>query len=174
LHPPTSIAFANLFLDYFFASRIVSLSNTDLEDIYDVSSFFCELAVCEYFFLSMRPSSVAIASILNALEGMFGPENHVAPEILKAAHELGIEIRQDLLGPRDRLWQLYERSEECALHNKSSEENKEDPWQGGSIFVKKTSTLSPVSVTKPCHSSDYMDVVMEHSREPTSRRNGSW
>jgi hypothetical protein len=174
LHPPTSIAFATLFLDYFFASRVVSLSNTDLGDIYDVSSFFSELAVCEYSFLSRRPSAIAIAAILNALEGMFGPDNHVAPEIIKAVHELGIVIQQDLLVPRDRLWQLYERSEECALHNdKSTEEKQQDAWQGGSIFVKKVSTLSPISITKPCHSSDYMDVV-EPTKPTAGRRNGSW
>ncbi|GKY91169.1 hypothetical protein MPSEU_000089700 [Mayamaea pseudoterrestris] len=176
LHPPTSIAFASLFLDYFFASRTASLSSTDVEDIYDVSSFFCELAVCEYSFLSMQPSALAIASILNALEGMFGPDNHVAPEILKAVHELGIDIQQNLLGPRDRLWQLYERSEECALHNdKSTEEKQQDAWHGGNIFVKKTSTLSPVSVTKPCHSSDYTSMEgVEQTIPSAGRRNGSW
>lgn len=174
LHPPTSLAFANLFLDYFFASRIVSLSSTDVEDIYDVSSFFCELAVCDYFFLTISPSRVAIASILNALEGMFGPGNHVAPEILGAAEELGIDRHRDLSIPRDRLWQLYERSEECALHSdKIAEEKIPESHLSGNIFVKKASTLSPVSVTKPCHSSDNM-AIMEQSNSSTSRRNGSW
>jgi len=151
LHPPTSIAFAVIFLDHFFSSTIVNVSNTDVDDIYDVSSFLCELAVTDYFFVPMRGSNVAIAAILNALEGMFGPDNHLAPQILRSAQLFGIQ--QDLSAARNRLWELYERSEECALHNREGSE-RDDQWlHNGSIFVKKMSTVSsPVSVSKPCHS----------------------
>jgi len=154
LHPPTSITFGALFLDYFFATRAVTLSNTDLDDIYDISSFFCELAVCDYYFTPMQGSSIAIASILNSLEGMFGPENGIGPEVIQAGRELKLPgAHLDLTVARNRLWELYERSEECALHNERPvDEEQHTMWQGGNIFVKKVSTLSPVSVSKPCHS----------------------
>lgn len=153
LHPPTAIAFSSIYLDYFFASRVVTISGTDLDDIYDVSSFFSELAVCDYFFVLLRSSTIALAAILNALEGMYGPENSLAVDMIQASCELHLGIPQDLTAARNRLWELYERSEECALHNeKSTEEDPTTTWHGG-IFVKKPSTLSsPVSVTKPCHS----------------------
>lgn len=157
LHPPTSTAFASIFLDYFFASRVVNISSTDLDDIYDVSSFFCELAVCDYFFVSMRASTIALAAILNSLEGMFGPENTLASESIQAAIRLHIGCPQDLSAARNRLWEIYERSEECALHNDKGyeDEHLSNSWNGA-IFVKKnSSTSSPVSVSKPCHSGDF-------------------
>lgn len=177
MNPPTSVAFSSLFLDYFFASRSANLSSTDLDDIYDVSSFFCELSICEYTFVNMAPSAIAVAAMLNALEGMFGPENQVGPEILKACRELGVSVRADLFVVRNRLWELYERSEECALHNDMDIDEKPSDsslLQGGDIFVKKTTTLSPVSITKACHSSDFVDVSFGHPNSRANRRNGSW
>lgn len=174
LHPPTSITFSSLFLDYFFATRVVTMSSTDLDDIYDVSSFFCELAVCDYYFVPICGSSIAVASILNALEGMFGPENGVSPEILQLAHELKLGIPKDLSAARNRLWELYERSEECALHNdKIADEEHQTVWQG-SIFVKKMSTLSPVSVAKSCHSDIICATHTPHNNHTSTLRNGSW
>jgi Cyclin, N-terminal domain len=171
LHPPTAIAFSSIFLDYFFASRVVTISSTDLEDIYDVSSFFSELAVCDYFFVLMRASTVALAAILNALEGMYGPDNTLSVDIIQAAHEIHLGVPHDLSAARNRLWELYERSEECALHNdKCVDEDPTTAWHGG-IFVKKLSALSsPVSVTKPCHSA----TDFHCSSHDLSIRNESW
>jgi len=170
LHPPTSIAFASLSLDYFFSSRDFHISIADLDDIYDVSAFFSELAICDYFFVTMRSSSIALASILNALEGMFGPENSLATEIIRAAQEVDMGLQQDLSAARNRLWELYERSEECALHNEKSVDEEQAQWHG-SIFVKKMpSQLSPVSVSKPCHSATDFGCPSQAPR----LRNESW
>jgi Cyclin, N-terminal domain/Cyclin, C-terminal domain len=154
LHPPTAVAFSAIFLDYFFASRVVSISSTDLDDVYDVSSFFSELAVCDYYFLLVRSSTIALAAILDALEGMYGPENSLSVDIIEAARELHMGVPHDLMAARNRLWELYERSEECALHNDTVSDEDPTITGHGSIFVKKKpSTLcSPVSVSKPCHS----------------------
>lgn len=174
LHPPTAIAFASIFLDFFFSSSgMLHVPMNDLEDISDVSSFFCELAVCDYFFTPMRASRVALAAILNALEGMFGPENSIACEVIRTAQQLGLMSHPDLSAARNRLWELYERSEECALHNdKSIDEDSNAMWHG-SIFVKKMSTVSssPVSVTKPCHSATDFAYTKQHAR---MLRNESW
>jgi len=168
LHPPTSTAFASLFLDHFFATRVVNITSADLDDIYDVSSFFCELAICDYYFVPIQQTTISLAAILNALEGMFGPENRLATEMIESALSLGLGLPQDIAIARNRLWEIYERSEECALHNDKCTE--EDPWNGG-IFVKKnSSTSSPVSVSKPCHSATDFGCV--HHKQ--SLRNGSW
>lgn len=161
LHPPTSIAFLHIFLDYFFASRVVTITSSDLNDIYNVSSFFAELAVCDYYFVGLRPSTIALASILNALEGMFGENNSLIADMMRLAtfctEHMGLA--------RNRLWELYERSEECAIHDR-----KEDDALGG-IFVKKQSALSsPVSVSKPCHSA----TEFGYTSHELSHRNGSW
>lgn len=170
LHPPSSVAFTTIFLDYFFLSGDTGLNSTDLDDVYDVSSFFSELAVCDYYFVSVRASVIALASILNALEGMFGPNNGLGVEVLRTAQRLRMCVgsHQDLSTVRNRLWELYERSEECALHNDKIKEDDPTLWHGG-IFVKKLSTLSPISVSKPCHSADF---VCSNHAQPI--RNESW
>jgi len=168
LHPPTAVAFVSLFLDYFFCSRSQKLTTADCDDIYDVASFFSELAVCDYYFVTMRSSSTALAAILNALEGMFGPENRIANEILTVARTMHMTPNaQDLGAARSRLWELYERSEECALHSETKHVVEEEQ---SNIFVKKTTQLSPVSVSKPCHSAS--DFVC--STHTAALRNGSW
>jgi hypothetical protein len=175
LHPPTSIAFVSFLLDYFFATTKESLSITDYDDIYDVASFFSELSVCDYFFVPLGASGIALASILNALEGMYGPENPLATEIVRVFHYFGLGQLQDLSAARNRLWDLYERSEECALHNdKLIDDERQANWHGG-IFVKKASNLSPVSVSKPCHSAtDFVHHHHHHSRSTHQVRNESW
>jgi Cyclin, N-terminal domain/Cyclin, C-terminal domain len=173
LHPPTAISCASLLLDNFFMSRTVPMSSTDLDDVYDVSLFFCELAVCDYYFVPLRSSSIAVASILNALEGMFGPDNSMAIEVIKMSQDLKLCAHEDLPATRNRLWELYERSEECALHNDRALDEEHSLWNG-SIFVKKMTTLSPVSVSKPCHSaSDFVCTTHTHS-STRGLRNGSW
>ena len=132
LHPPTATAFGSLFLDFFFASHTVHLSNADLDDIYDVSGFFSELSVCDYRFCPVKGSTIAIAAILNSLEGMFGPQNSLSTQIATTAKRLGVPLPPDSV--RNRLWELYERSEECALHHEQAEP------------LKTTMDLSPVTV----------------------------
>jgi hypothetical protein len=172
LHPPTSAAFTSLFLDYFFATRAVHVSNADLDDIYDVSSFFCELAICDYFFVPTRASAISLSAILNSLEGMYGPDNRLSHAILEAALELQVcgSGLIDLSAARNRLWELYERSEECALHN--DKPAQEDIRQHGSCtYIKKLSaTASPVSVSKPCHSS----TDFSRTGHSSALRNESW
>jgi len=182
LHPPTSIAFCNLLLDYFFSSENIDMVPTDIEDLYDISSFFTELAVCDYYFVGVEQSTIAVASIINALEGMFGPENKVAPRILSAATRLNIYQNQDVSRTTHRLWELYERSEECALHNNldpMDEEKTPDTDISGNanIFVSKgtfgTDTGSPVSVSTTGNSMTTSNEVMCAMRSQ-ALRNGSW
>ena len=53
VHPPTAAAFSMIWLDYIQ----LELPHNDLEDLYSNTSFFVELAVCDYFFASLRPST---------------------------------------------------------------------------------------------------------------------
>lgn len=193
LHPPTPIAFCTLMLDFFFSSHKMDMVQTDLDDLYDISSFFTELALCDYYFVGVTPSTVATAAIVNALEGMFGPENKVAPRILKTASKLNIYQNQDLSRISHRLWELYERSEECALHNNSdSMEEEKIPDNTSStasnaadVFVRKgdcvadavSDTGSPVSVSK--HGKSMNGKTMSSNElmcamRSQTLRNGSW
>jgi hypothetical protein len=122
---------------------------------------------------------------------MFGPDNKVAPLILSAASKLKIYTGQDLTTASHRLWELYERSEECALHNNfdpMEEEEKVSDATAGEIFVSKgsshkrqdcsSSNSSPVSVqqqqvqTKHCNSMTSNELMCAVRQQ--SLRNGSW
>lgn len=173
LHPPTSIAFGTLLLDYVFVDFPFDISSSEMDDIYDVSSFFCDLAVCDYFFVPIKSSMIGIAAILNALEGMFGPDNRLDVEVRKSSKRLGVYNVQDLSGTRNRLWELYERSEECALHNKKEVEEEHKSSSGG-IFVKKLSAHhSPVSISGSCVTGAEISC---HNRSSANnmRNNTSW
>jgi len=173
LHPPTPVAFASILLDYVLNEPLTTrLSMADLDSLYDFSSFFGDLAVCDYFFVSLQPSSIAIASILNALEGMFGSENKIAQAVLIAADEIGLFHIHDLSAARNRLWKLYERSEECALNSNKVSNDKQNVWNGSTI-VKRISTLSsPVSVSSPRTTSGGPEI--ECRRRSRFIRNTSW
>jgi Cyclin, N-terminal domain/Cyclin, C-terminal domain len=188
LHSPTSIAFSTLLLDFIFSHQSLNLSTTDVDDLYDISSFFTELSLCDYYFVGVSPSSIALASVVNALEGMFGPDNKVAPLILSAASKLKIFTNQDLSTASHRLWELYERSEECALHNNFDpmEEEKVSDSAAAEIFVNKqhqkrcsSTSSSPVSVqqqnqqpTKHCNSMTSSELMC--AMRSQTLRNGSW
>lgn len=196
LHPPTPMAISSILLDHIFIQHSVHMNSTDMDDLYDISSFFTELALCDYYFVGVTPSVTALASVVNALEGMFGPDNKVAPQILSAAAELGIYATQDLSMATHRLWELYERSEECALHNnyEPMEEEKipdhttattsaatvaaagSPPSKAVSIHkadVHHFSSGSPVSVNqKPCPAMGQTEFMC--AMRSQSVRNGSW
>jgi hypothetical protein len=198
LHPPTSTSFFSIFLDYFFATRVVTISSADMDDIYDVAGFFCELSSCDYSFTQVKESTIAVAAILNSLEGMFGPDNRLELDIIHTAVHAHLvppqppqhhhhhhsssnnhsNMDHHLTAIRNRLWDLYERSEECAIHHDKFQD-EQDPammaWQS-SIFVKKTSSVSsPVSVSaKPCHSAIEFGRRSLPPHEAVAYRNGSW
>lgn len=175
LHPPTSIAFVTLLLDLYFNSQSVDMSLTDIDDLYDISAFFTELAVCDFYFVGYAPSIVSLACICNALEGMFGPENKTASRILKMARRINICRQEDLSSLSHRLWELYERSEECALHNNLDQTEEEEKLADSSdIFVSKETCNdgSPVSVNNQCNSMTSNEVMC--AMRSQTLRNGSW
>jgi len=176
MHPPTAVAFTTIFLDYALLDRSLNMTSADIDDLHDISSFFTELAVCDYFFVTMRPSAVALACILNALEGMFGQDNNFAVHVLSTARRLNMFTKEDLTAACHKLWELYERSEECALHNSFDPMEEEKVNERGDFVstkvVGKASTSSPVTVTKSCKtvsSNDFMCAMRSKSL-----RNGSW
>lgn len=175
LHPPTPNAISTVFLDCLVLDRSINMTGADIDDLHDISSFFTELAVCDYYFVKVQPSEIALASIINALEGMFGHSNKYAAPILSAARRLNLYHNQDLSAVSHRLWELYERSEECALHN-SFDPMDEEKVAGpeDTMFMKKsqeTGSDSPVSVTsnKSVPNSEFLCNMRSQTLS-----NGSW
>jgi hypothetical protein len=133
LYPPTASHFTTLLLDFLR----LEFPPCELDDLYSNASFFSELSVCDYYFISFHSSTIALASVLNALEGMM---HDIDPVILEKINCISIPIC-DLLAARNKLWELYERSEECALHN--------DPRQVKPISAVHADIVSVDSVNSP-------------------------
>jgi hypothetical protein len=174
LHPPMAISFSTLLLDYIFCDRSLNMTGADVDDLHDISSFFTELALCDYYFVTMRPSAVALACILNALEGMFGQDNNFSLHVLSAARRLNLYTNQDLTAACHRLWELYERSEECSLHNSFEPIEEEKDSKSGSMYDKEmeVESTSPVTVAKSTNSMPSNDFYC--AMRSNTLKNGSW
>jgi hypothetical protein len=153
LHPPTAVAFSTILLDFAFADRFVNMTCADIDDLQDISSFFTELALCDYFFVTMRPSAVALACILNALEGMYGEGNKFSADILAVARSLNLYTNQDLTAACHRLWELYERSEECSLHNSFAPIEEEKNAGPVCSYKNKVTTPTPEATMETVYTS---------------------
>jgi hypothetical protein len=66
VHPPTAYSFVSHLL-LFLPQE--APANTK-KDLYELSRYLTELTVCDSFFVEQNPSTVAFASILNAMEDM--------------------------------------------------------------------------------------------------------
>lgn len=64
VHPPTPYSFVREMM-YFLPGQ---MSHQDRYDTNDIARFLTELSVCDYWFVSKKPSNIALASLINALE----------------------------------------------------------------------------------------------------------
>jgi Cyclin, C-terminal domain len=69
VHPPTSYCFTKHIL---FLLPYTSVSMDTRYEILEIARFLSELSVFDYFFVMQRPSSVGLASILNAMNAIPG------------------------------------------------------------------------------------------------------
>ncbi len=67
MHPPTALNFVK-HLVLLFELCNIPCSPTSKHDIGELARFLCELSVCDYFFVTKKPSSVAAAALLTALD----------------------------------------------------------------------------------------------------------
>lgn len=66
VHPPTTLALTRHLIQLLPIECDRSLRH----DIMELSRFLSELSVCDYFFVTRKPSSVALATLMNAMDGM--------------------------------------------------------------------------------------------------------
>jgi len=109
MHPPTVQCFINhLHRLLPFASGPVTRA------IYQRASFFAEVSLFDYCFITQPRSAVAIAALLNAMEGMdemvVSPEDH-ANFVRAVSNVIGREYSRETIDSiRNRLWFVYSQS----------------------------------------------------------------
>jgi hypothetical protein len=108
VHPPTPYAFCREMMHLLSADLTPRIQH----DVSELARFFTELSVCDYFFCTRKPSSIALASIINAIE-LMGP-NRVDPrykiQFLNNIVDLGLDIADD-----DEIIECYERLREMYI-----------------------------------------------------------
>mmetsp|Transcript_30360 Transcript_30360/g.35349 ORF Transcript_30360/g.35349 Transcript_30360/m.35349 type:complete len:311 (+) Transcript_30360:119-1051(+) len=67
MHPPTSLCLVKHLL-YLFDYCNIQCSASTKHDIKELARFLCELSVCDYFFVTKKPSTVAVASLATAID----------------------------------------------------------------------------------------------------------
>lgn len=150
LNPPTSQAFINSFHD------ILMIPQTDetARLIHQRSSFFAELAVYDYNFVTEEPCIVAVGALLNAFESLeesgLRDDLHVKLVDYILPCELNFQIKKTKLDRiRARLWYLYSCSEQVLDDGSYSACRKEQPSCGEPLeetTSREGKMHSPVSV----------------------------
>lgn len=106
MHPPTSYCFAKHVL---FLLPYTSISMDARYDILELARFLTELSVIDYFFVVHRPSNVALAALLNAIEESPGASTSAQLELASELRRVpGLDPNcQEVLECRNRLKVLY-------------------------------------------------------------------
>mmetsp|Transcript_46794 Transcript_46794/g.69229 ORF Transcript_46794/g.69229 Transcript_46794/m.69229 type:complete len:344 (-) Transcript_46794:275-1306(-) len=140
VHPPLPSCFVGHFI--LLSSRQSRVKPKIVRNIFDMACFFTELAVFDYHFVTKRPSLIALAGIVLALNTM---SLEVLPSTSRTAFlakipRISPDLKHDsdeVTDIRSRLWEVYQRSKEC-------ENDKHGDTEDGNS--RRISTSSPVSI----------------------------
>lgn len=108
-------------------------------DVLELSRFMTELSVIDYYFVVHRPSSVALAALLNAMEDVAGASDGALQGLLKEVNKFDhVDTSSpEVLECRNRLRLLY------AQGGYSPPEAR--------VEEARTETISPVCVSYGCN-----------------------
>ena len=109
VHPPTPFAFCRDLM------RLVSgdVAPRARHDVNELARFLTELSVCDYWFATKKPSSIALAAIINAIElqGASRIDPRYKVEFIhRVVDNIGMDIAND-----DEIIECYERLREMYI-----------------------------------------------------------
>jgi len=147
MHPPSAVSFISYLCKLFPSTLEPSVTHA----IFQRASFFTELAAFDYYFAKEKSSSIALASLVNAMEGFDTNDIPVSTRthFLRAvASVAGLSFDNSIVMAQKRLWKLYSRSKQFTLDDADLSYSDDDDTV---IFVKKqrgSPNRSPVSVCR--------------------------
>lgn len=147
VHPPTPLAYCRDFMGLVSGD----INPVARHDVNELARFMTELSVCDYWFVTKKPSSIALASLINAME-LQGPrriENRHKMEFLSRVADIGMDITND-----DEIVECYERLAEMYrsggyspnLEDGSSSSNPLEDDDETSASDTRVATISPTGV----------------------------
>lgn len=106
VHPPTPQTFVKHFL--FFLS-------IEEHEVHDLSQFMVELSVMDYFFVSYKPSEIAIAGVLIAFDRL-QPQREAGANFPFNKTLIDVETPQ-VRACRSRLWMIFSQASDQASND---------------------------------------------------------
>ena len=154
VHPPTAYCFSKHVL---FLLPYTSVTMDARHDILELSRFLAELSVIDYFFVMHRPSVVALATLLNALDLVPGVSEAARQDFQRELQHIpgldlgSLEIGSEVEACRNRLHLLYAQGG----YSRPETAGGEEP---------RTETISPVCVSYSCNSQPHTS--LQHQSQP--------
>lgn len=135
VHPPTSYCFIKHVM---FLLPYTAISMDARHDVLELSRFLTELSVIDYYFVVHRPSSVALAALLNSIEGVPGVSEDALKDLLREITKIAKldPSAPDVLECRNRLRLLYSQGGYSPPEPRTQ---------------TRAETISPVCVSYGCH-----------------------
>ena len=151
VHPATPFAFVRDFM------RLVSgdISPRARHDVNELARFMTELSVCDYWFVTKKPSSIALASLINAIE-LQGPRK-VDPRykvefLHRVVEMLGMDVATD-----DEIIECYERLREMYIAGGYTPNLEDGQPSNNSNVDTRVATVSPTGVADGPDADDLND-----------------
>lgn len=146
VHPPTAQLFVKHFL--FFLS-------VEEHELHDLAQFMIELSVMDYFFVSYKPSEIAMAALLNSMDRL----GHKNTSRINFPITRFIDIHSPaILACRERLSLIYaQANEQGGLEDAEDTPSRQEVTPEAAEPVRLQRTISPVSVMAPPDPSESSD-----------------
>ena len=148
VHPPTPFAFSRDMIKLVSADVTPRLRH----ELSELARFLTELSVCDYYFVTRKPSSIAVAAIINAIE-LMGPEKIEPKYKVGFLHNI-VSIGLDIDNDGDEIIECYERLREMYIaggYTSTSDDEDEDdlpPATTSSTNKRKADGKSTIHSTK--------------------------
>jgi len=138
VHPPTAQLFVKHFL--FFLS-------VEEHELHDLAQFMIELSVMDYFFVSYKPSEIAMAALLNSMERLGYKDN--SPINNPVSRFIDVQSPA-IFACRERLSLIYaQANEQGGMDGAEETSPTPEPTVQPPQEPRLQRTISPVSVMAP-------------------------
>ncbi|KAL3906645.1 MAG: hypothetical protein SGARI_003909, partial [Bacillariaceae sp.] len=142
VHPPSPQLFVKHFLFFLCVEE---------HEIHDLTQFTIELSVMDYFFVSYKPSEVAIASLLNALDKLCPESSHAHLSFLSQFLDLQAPT---IVACRERLALIYAQANDQGA-GFAAGADKVATDQQRSTLRRTTSPVSVMAAPQPSEDPSY-------------------
>jgi hypothetical protein len=146
VHPPTPQLFVKHFLFLF---------SVEQHEVHDLAKFMVELSVMDYFFVSYKPSEVAMAALLNTMDRLYPQQDTYHLDLPFESEHFDMNS-SNVQACRERLALIYAQASDDSGNGSSVNSATNCPT--GNVYR----TTSPVSVMDTPHETNMYSSDVQH------------